>query len=124
MHDVIIIGGSYAGLAAALQLGRARRTVLVLDAGQRRNRFVAHSHHVAAKTQNWRFTGSQVPVGRAPFDLQAQQPLQRFARQGFSSERTKRPIGRTPASGRNTSSLKATFLATKRKFSIRRTPAP
>jgi thioredoxin reductase len=44
MHEVIIIGGSYAGLAAALQLGRARRTALVLDAGQRRNRFVAHSH--------------------------------------------------------------------------------
>jgi thioredoxin reductase len=44
MHDVLIIGGSYAGLAAALQLGRARRRVLVLDAGQRRNRFVAHSH--------------------------------------------------------------------------------
>jgi thioredoxin reductase len=44
MHDVIIIGGSYAGLAAALQLARARRSVLVLDAGQRRNRFVSHSH--------------------------------------------------------------------------------
>lgn len=44
MHDVIIIGGSYAGLAAALQLGRARRRVLVLDAGQRRNRFAASSH--------------------------------------------------------------------------------
>lgn len=44
MHDVIIIGGSYAGLAAALQLGRARRDVLVLDAGQRRNRFVRHAH--------------------------------------------------------------------------------
>lgn len=44
MHDVIIIGGSYAGLAAALQLGRARRRVLVLDAGQRRNRFARHSH--------------------------------------------------------------------------------
>jgi thioredoxin reductase len=44
MHDVIIIGGSYAGLAAALQLGRARRSVLVLDAGQRRNRFVTSSH--------------------------------------------------------------------------------
>ncbi|MDP9919111.1 thioredoxin reductase, partial [Variovorax boronicumulans] len=25
MNDVIIIGGSFAGLAAALQLGRARR---------------------------------------------------------------------------------------------------
>lgn len=44
MYDVIIIGGSYAGLAAALQLARARRRVLVLDAGQRRNRFSRHSH--------------------------------------------------------------------------------
>ncbi|MGK2739530.1 NAD(P)/FAD-dependent oxidoreductase [Tepidicaulis sp. LMO-SS28] len=43
-HDVLIIGGSYAGMAAALQLLRARRTVLVIDAGQRRNRFASHSH--------------------------------------------------------------------------------
>ncbi|NVB82457.1 MAG: NAD(P)/FAD-dependent oxidoreductase [Kofleriaceae bacterium] len=43
-HDVVIVGGSYAGLAAALQLGRARRSVVVLDAGKRRNRFAAHSH--------------------------------------------------------------------------------
>jgi thioredoxin reductase len=42
MYDVIIIGGSYAGLAAALQLGRARRRVLIIDGGQRRNRF-AHA---------------------------------------------------------------------------------
>jgi thioredoxin reductase len=42
--DVIIIGGSFAGLAAALQLGRARRTVLVIDAGQRRNRFASAAH--------------------------------------------------------------------------------
>jgi thioredoxin reductase len=27
MNDVIIIGGSFAGLAAALQLGRARRKI-------------------------------------------------------------------------------------------------
>lgn len=44
MQDVIVIGGSYAGMAAALQLARARRTVLVTDAGQRRNRFASHSH--------------------------------------------------------------------------------
>lgn len=44
MFDVIVIGGSYAGLSAALQLGRARRRVLVVDAGQRRNRFARHSH--------------------------------------------------------------------------------
>jgi thioredoxin reductase len=44
MYDAIIIGGGYAGLAAALQLARARRQVLIIDAGQRRNRFATHSH--------------------------------------------------------------------------------
>ena len=44
MDDVLIIGGSFAGLAAALQLGRARRKVTVLDTGLPRNRFAAHSH--------------------------------------------------------------------------------
>jgi thioredoxin reductase len=44
MHDVIVIGGSYAGLAAALQLARARRQVLVVDAGERRNRRATHAH--------------------------------------------------------------------------------
>lgn len=44
MQDVIVIGGSYAGMAAALQLARARRKVTVIDAGQRRNRFANHSH--------------------------------------------------------------------------------
>src|SRR2546427_32767 len=44
MDDVIIIGGSFAGLAGALQLGRARRKVTVLDTGLPRNRFPGHSH--------------------------------------------------------------------------------
>lgn len=44
MYDVIIVGGGYAGMAAALQLVRAYRKVLVVDAGQRRNRFARHSH--------------------------------------------------------------------------------
>jgi thioredoxin reductase len=44
MHDAIIVGGSYAGLAAALQLARARRNVLVLDAAEPRNRFVHAAH--------------------------------------------------------------------------------
>ncbi|GJI94420.1 pyridine nucleotide-disulfide oxidoreductase [Duganella caerulea] len=46
MNDVIIIGGSFAGLAAALQLGRARRKVVVLDTCRPRNRFAGHSHGV------------------------------------------------------------------------------
>jgi thioredoxin reductase len=44
MDDVIIVGGSFAGLAGALQLGRARRKVTVLDTGLPRNRFAGHSH--------------------------------------------------------------------------------
>jgi len=44
VYDVIIVGGSYAGMSAGLQLARARRKVLVIDAGQRRNRFAATSH--------------------------------------------------------------------------------
>lgn len=43
-YDVIVIGGSFAGLAAAMQLGRARRRVLIVDAGKPRNRF-AHASH-------------------------------------------------------------------------------
>ncbi|MGM8229039.1 NAD(P)/FAD-dependent oxidoreductase [Cellvibrio sp. ARAG 10.3] len=44
MFDVIILGGSYSGMAAALQLARGRRSVLVIDAGIRRNRFASASH--------------------------------------------------------------------------------
>lgn len=42
--DAIIVGGSYAGLSAGLQLARARRRVLVMDAGMRRNRLAYSSH--------------------------------------------------------------------------------
>ena len=42
--DVAVVGGGYAGLSAALQVARARRRVLVVDTGERRNRFSAASH--------------------------------------------------------------------------------
>lgn len=58
-YDAIIIGGSYAGLSAGLQLARARQRVLVIDAGQRRNRFASHSHG---------FLGQD---GRAPDEIAA-----------------------------------------------------
>ncbi len=45
-YDVIIVGGSFAGLSAALQLGRARRRVLVVNSGLPRNRFSAQAHGV------------------------------------------------------------------------------
>ncbi|WP_420149119.1 NAD(P)/FAD-dependent oxidoreductase [Spirosoma sp.] len=43
-YDVIIIGGSYAGLSAAMVLGRSLRRVLVLDNGKPANRQTPHSH--------------------------------------------------------------------------------
>ena len=63
MHDVVIIGGSYAGLAAALQLARARRSVLIIDEGERRNRFAAHSHGFL--TQDGQSPASIAAEGRA-----------------------------------------------------------
>ena len=44
MYDVAIVGGGAAGLSAALVLGRARRSVVVLDAGRPRNAPAAHMH--------------------------------------------------------------------------------
>ena len=43
-YDAIVVGGSFAGLSAAMQLARARRRVLVVDAGRPRNRFSRASH--------------------------------------------------------------------------------
>lgn len=71
--DFAIIGGSYAGLSAALQLARARRDVLVVDAGQRRNRFVDE----AGETSH----GFLSQDGRAPGEIaaDARQQLMRYA---------------------------------------------
>lgn len=43
--DVIITGGSYAGLAAAMALGRALKKVLIIDDGKPSNRQTPHSHN-------------------------------------------------------------------------------
>ena len=43
--DVIIIGGSYSGLAAGMALGRALRNVLIIDSGKPCNRQTPYSHN-------------------------------------------------------------------------------
>jgi len=43
--DVIIIGGSYAGLSAAMALGRSLRSVLIIDSGFPCNNQTPHSHN-------------------------------------------------------------------------------
>lgn len=67
MHfDVIIVGGSYAGLSAGLQLARARQNILVIDAGKRRNRFAAASHGFLG--QDGREPGQIVSEARAQLE--------------------------------------------------------
>jgi thioredoxin reductase len=48
-HDVIIVGGGPAGLSAALALGRARKRVLLCDAGPRRNAAAVHVHNFVTR---------------------------------------------------------------------------
>jgi thioredoxin reductase len=57
MDDVIIIGGSFAGLTAASHLARARRTVTILDTNRPRNRYAKAAHNVLG----W--------DGASPFDI-------------------------------------------------------
>ncbi|WJR80220.1 NAD(P)/FAD-dependent oxidoreductase [Bradyrhizobium sp. NP1] len=62
-HDAIIIGGSFAGLSAAIYLARARRKVCIVDAGEPRNRFASHSHGFFA--QDGSAPGAMLAAARA-----------------------------------------------------------
>lgn len=44
-YDVVIVGGSYSGLAAGMALGRALRRVLIVDGGMPCNRQTPRSHN-------------------------------------------------------------------------------
>jgi thioredoxin reductase len=67
--DVIIIGGSYAGLSAALALGRSLRQVLIIDSGLPCNRQTPHSH-------NFLTQDGQTPAAIAAL---ARQQVQQYA---------------------------------------------
>ncbi|MGJ6979165.1 NAD(P)/FAD-dependent oxidoreductase [Aestuariimicrobium soli] len=44
-YDVVVVGGGAAGLSGAMALGRSRRSVLVIDAGEPRNAPADHAHN-------------------------------------------------------------------------------
>jgi len=52
IFDVIIIGGSYAGLSAAMSLGRSLRKVLIIDNGTPCNEQSPHSHNFITQDGN------------------------------------------------------------------------
>ncbi len=62
-YDVVIVGGGAAGLSAALTLSRARRSVLVIDAGDPRNAPASHVHGFL--TRDGMPPGELLDAGRA-----------------------------------------------------------
>ena len=85
--DVIIIGGSYSGLAAGMALGRAMKKVLIIDSGKPCNRQTPYSHNFITHD------------GDAPAEIAALANLQvrryntiRFF-DGFATSGTKTDIG-------------------------------
>lgn len=52
IFDAIIVGGSYAGLSAAMALGRSLRDVLIIDGGKPCNRQTPHAHNLIAHDGN------------------------------------------------------------------------
>jgi thioredoxin reductase/SAM-dependent methyltransferase len=61
-YDVVIIGGGAAGLSGALALGRARRSVLLIDGGQPRNAPAGHVHNYLGREGTP--PGELVAIGR------------------------------------------------------------
>lgn len=84
VFDVIIIGGSYAGLSAAMSLGRSLKQTLVIDSGNPCNQKTPHSHNFL--TQD----------GKTPKEISslAKQQVERYASvhffDGFASEGVKK----------------------------------
>lgn len=63
--DVIIIGGSYAGLSSAMALGRSLRNVLIIDNGKPCNSQTPHSHNFLTQdgktpTEIWQLAKQEV----------------------------------------------------------------
>lgn len=54
-YDAVIVGGSYAGLSAAMQLARARRRVCVVDTGAPRNRVAPQRTAFSGRTASPRW---------------------------------------------------------------------
>ncbi|MBC8051902.1 MAG: NAD(P)/FAD-dependent oxidoreductase [Sphingobacteriaceae bacterium] len=66
-YDVIIVGGSYSGLAAGMTLGRALKSVLIIDDGKPCNRQTPHSHNFI--TQDGKTPGEIAALARQQVEM-------------------------------------------------------
>ena len=66
LYDVVVIGGGAAGLSGAIALARARRSVLVIDAGHPRNAPAGHVHNYLGREGSP--PGEVLAAGRADLE--------------------------------------------------------
>lgn len=103
--DVIIIGGSYAGLSAAMALGRSLRKALIIDAGNPCNKQTPHSHNFI--TQD----GEQPAViaAKAKAQVLKYDTVQFLEDKAISGEKSKKGFTIKTGSGAEYSSKKLIF---------------
>lgn len=93
--DVIIVGGSYAGLSAGMGLGRALRNVLIIDSGQPANRYTPHSHNFL--THDGRSPAEIATIAKQQVDKYS--TVKRITGQVLSAERIDKEFTVTLADG-------------------------
>ena len=76
-YDVVVVGGSAAGLSAALVLTRARRRVAVVDSGEPRNAPAAHMQGFLSRD------------GMPPSELRGRRPRRGRRRTAGAASRTR-----------------------------------
>lgn len=84
-YDVIIIGGSYSGLAAAMALGRALKKVLIIDSAKPCNRQTPHSHNFI--TQDGKKPGEIAALAKE--QVKCYQTVEFFSGLATDAEKTK-----------------------------------
>ncbi len=83
-YDAVVIGGSYAGLSAAIYLARARWAVCVIDAGLPRNRFSPAAHGFFG--QDGAAPGDMIAQARTQLELYPSVTVRRSVAQGARAE--------------------------------------
>lgn len=96
IFDVIIVGGSYAGLSAAMALGRSLRNVLIIDSGEPCNKQTPNSHNFLAHD------------GAKPFDIvkQGKKQVLKYIQLNLLVELQKKDIRRKTYSSLNLKKVK------------------
>ena len=103
--DVIIVGGSYSGLAAGMALGRALRKVLIIDSGKPCNKQTPHSHNFL--THDGKTPAEIAKLGRQQVEMYS--TVNFFYGLAISGIKTDRGFEIALASGENFSASKLIF---------------